>query len=446
MAGESKPKYSKAYLRYVLFILLVMNTLAFLDRSIINVLTQPIKNDLGLSDAEVGVLGGLAFMLVYTVSALPLARLAERTRRVNLIAACIAFWSVATAAGGLAANYVQLLLSRVAVGAGESGATPTAHSVIGDYFPPDKRGSAISIFVLGLPLGILLGSVIGGYVAQLFSWRAALMVVGLPGIAIALLVKFTIKEPERGGADPVGTMKGDTPPLTAVLKHLIRRRSFLHVTAGFTISAFALAGIYVFLPALLMRRFDFSVGTSGLVYGLLAGLCAAIGVVVGGYMNDWLVKRDRRWFVWFPAVTFAITIPLMVLGLFQHYWHWMIGLLILPFILKSAYLPSTLAAYHNMVEPRMRATTITIVFMFSNIVGAGGGPFFAGVLSDWFTHGNFFASYHAICGSGEVTHNLCHSPEAYGVSVGVAVSSLLGLWAALHFYLAARTLRDDFVT
>ncbi len=441
-----KPVHSKAYLRYVLFILLAMNTLAFLDRTIINVLGQPIKEDLDLTDAQVGVLGGLAFMLVYTFAALPLARLAERASRTNLIAACVAFWSLATAAGGLATSYMQLVLSRVAVGAGESGATPTAHSVIGDYFPPERRGSAISFFVLGLPLGIMLGSIIGGYVAQLYSWRVALMVVGLPGILVALLVKFTIKEPVRGGADRANTMIGDTPSLVAVVKHLFRRRSFLHIVAGFTISSFAMGGVYVFLPALLIRRFDFSVGASGLIYGMLGGACAAVGVLIGGYMNDILVKRDRRWFAWFPALIFLIAIPLMILGMLQHDWKWMIGLLIVPFILKSAYLPSTLASFHNMVEPRMRATTITIAFMLSNVVGAGGGPFFAGLLSDWFAKGSFYGSYQSICGSGEITHNLCRSADAYGVTIGVSVASLLGLWAALHYYLGARDIDKDFIS
>lgn len=440
-----KPVYSKAYLRYMLFILLAMNTLAFLDRTIINVLSQPIKDDLDLTDAQVGVLGGLAFMLVYTFAALPLARLAERMNRISLIAACVTFWSVATAAGGLATSYLQLVMSRVAVGAGESGATPTAHSVIGDYFPPERRGSAISFFVLGLPLGIMLGSIIGGYVAQLYSWRVALMVVGLPGILVALLVKFTIKEPVRGGADRANTMIGGTPPLTAVLKHLLRRRSFLHIVAGFMISSFALGGVYVFLPALLIRRFDFSVGTSGLIYGMLGGACAAVGVLIGGYMNDILVKRDRRWFAWFPALIFAIAIPLMIVGMLQHDWEWMIALLIVPFILKSAYLPSTLASFHNMVEPRMRATTITIAFMLSNVVGAGGGPYFAGLLSDLFATGNFYGSYQSICGSGEITHNLCRSSDAYGVTIGVSVASLLGLWAALHYYLGARNIEQDFI-
>ncbi len=442
----NKPLYSKAYLRYVLFILLLMNTLAFLDRSIINVLSQPIKEDLRLSDAEVGVLGGLAFMLVYTFAALPLARLAERKNRTNLIAACVTFWSLATAAGGAATNFLQLVLSRVAVGAAESGATPTAHSVIGDYFPPERRGSAISLFVLGLPLGIMLGSIIGGYVAEHYSWRVALLVVGIPGVIVALLVKFTVKEPVRGGADHANAMTGDTPPLTAVLKHLLKRSSFLHIVTGFMVSSFALGGVYVFLPALLIRRFDFSVGTSGLIYGMLGGGCAAIGVLIGGYMNDLLVKRDRRWFAWFPALILAVAIPLMILGLLQHDWKWMISLLVVPFALKSAFLPSTLASFHNMVEPRMRATTITIAFMLSNVVGAGGGPYFAGLLSDSFARGTFFGSYNSICGSYDITHNICSSADAYGVTVGVSFASLLGIWAALHYWLGARHIVRDFVT
>lgn len=445
-AAGGAPGYSKAYLRYVLFILFMMNTLAFVDRAVINVLAQPIKEDLALTDGQVGILAGLAFMIVYTVAALPLARLAERANRVNLIAACMVVWSLATAAGGIASNYLQLVLSRVGVGAGESGATPTAHSVIGDYFPPDKRGSAVSYFVLGLPLGVMLGSIIGGVAAQLVGWRGALMVVGLPGVLLALLVKFTIREPVRGGADHADTMKGDMPSLAAVCRHLLARRSFIHLTAAFTISAFASGGMYVFLPAILIRRFEFSVGDSGLIYGMLGGGCAALGVLLGGYLTDVMVKRDRRWFVWLPGANFIVSIPLIVFALLQADWRWLIALLIVPFILKSAYLPSSLAAYHNMVEPRMRATTITIVFMLSNVIGAGGGPYFAGLLSDLFSHGDFFASYSAVCGSGQIEYNLCASADAYGITVGVSAASLLGLWAAVHFFLAARTIRDDFVT
>ncbi len=441
-----KAGYSKFYINYVLFVLLLMNTFAFLDRAIFNTLSQAIKKDLHLSDTQIGFLGGFGFVLVYTFCALPIARLSERVKRINLIGICLAFWSLATAASGIAGNYFQLLLSRVAVGAGEAGATPTAHSVIGDYFPADKRASAISVFVLGLPFGVLLGSFVGGQIGQHFGWRIAFIAVGLPGLLIALLMKLTVKEPTRGGADGKEKLSQDTPSLLAVLRHLISRPAARHITAAFTIATFSTGGIYVFLPALLIRQYGFTIGQAGLVYGALAGVMTAFGMLLGGYVNDKLGKRDRRWFAWWPAVTLAVTPPLAIIALLQSDAAWMIGILLIPFLLKTAYLPSALASYHNMTEPRMRATTITIAFMFSNIVGSGGGPLFAGVVSDTFAKGTFPGSYDAVCQQATSAMAMCVSPDAYGITVGVIACSALGLWSAAHFYWASKTIRTDFLT
>jgi predicted MFS family arabinose efflux permease len=336
-----------------------------------------------------------------------------------------------------------MLVTRVAVGAGEAGATPTAHSVIGDYFPADKRASAISVFVLGLPLGVLLGSFAGGQIAQHFGWRIAFIAVGLPGILVALLMKLTIREPERGAADGKEKTSKETPTLVAVLKHLWSRPSCRHITAGFTIAAFSTGGIYVFLPALLIRQYGFTVGQAGLIYGSLAGIATAIGMLFGGYVNDKLGKRDRRWYGWFPAITLVVTPPLSILALMQSDATWMVAILIVPFLLKTAYLPSALASYHNMTEPRMRATTITIAFMFSNIVGAGGGPLFAGMMSDAFAKGSFPGSFASVCHQSGL--GMCVSPEAYGVTIGVIACSMLGFWSALHFWLASKTIRQDFL-
>jgi MFS family permease len=169
----------------------------------------------------------------------------------------------------------------------------------------------------------------------------------------------------------------------------------------------------------------------------------AMGMVLGGYVNDKLGKRDRRWYGWWPALTLTIAVPMAILALLQNSAAWTIGLLLVPFLLKSAYLPSALASYHNMTEPRMRATTITIAFMFSNIIGAGGGPLFAGIISDTFANGAFPGSFATVCPANTLA--LCSAPDAYGVTVGIIISSLLGLWAALHFFLAAKTIRQDFL-
>jgi predicted MFS family arabinose efflux permease len=440
-----KPAYSKGYANYVLFVLLVMNTFAFMDRAIFNTLSQAIKKDLLLSDSQIGFLGGFGFVLVYTFCALPVARLSERVNRISLISVCLAFWSLATAASGLAYGYIQMLLTRVAVGAGEAGATPTAHSVIGDYFPADKRATAISIFVLGLPGGVLFGAFIGGWVAEHWGWRIAFMAVGLPGLLVALLLKMTVKEPVRGGADGKAKQSQANPSLLAVLKHLIERPTARHITVGFTLASFSTAGLYVFLPAILIRQYGFSISEAGMIYGSLAGVCTAIGMLGGGLLSDRLGKRDRRWFAWIPVISLAVTPPFAIIALLQSEAIPMLILLLVPFVVKQAYLPATLASYHNMTEPRMRATTIVIAFMFSNIIGSGAGPLVAGMISDAFAKGTFWGSHAAMCTQGAQDIAMCATPEAYGITLGVIVVAATGLWGALHFWWASKTIRQDFV-
>jgi predicted MFS family arabinose efflux permease len=340
---------------------------------------------------------------------------------------------------------MQMLVARVGVGACESGATPTAHSVIGDYFPADRRATAISVFVMGLPLGVLFGSFAGGIVAEHFGWRVAFMAVGLPGLLVALLMKLTIKEPVRGGADGKEKESRANLSLLDVLKHLIKRPSARHLTAAFTLSSFSTGGLYVFLPSILIRQYGFSVSEAGLIYGSLAGVCTAIGMLVGGILSDRLGKRDRRWLMWIPTITLAISPPFAILALLQSSPAWMLTFLLVPFLVKQSYLPSALATYHNLSEPRMRATTITIAFMFSNILGTGFGPLFAGMISDDFAKGTFWGSHAAMCTGGMRSMAMCATPDAYGITIGVIAVSAVGLWASLHFYLASRTLRDDFV-
>ena len=187
-AGVASAPGSKAYTQYVLLMLMLVNALAYLDRSVINVLNQAIKKELSLSDTQIGLLSGFAFVFVYSFCALPVARITERRRRIDVISISLGFWSVMTVLCGVAASYWHLFLARVGVGAGESGASPAAHSMIADYCPPEKRASAISIFVFGNPLGLLLGSILGGLIAQYFSWRVAFIIVGLPGLLLCAAV------------------------------------------------------------------------------------------------------------------------------------------------------------------------------------------------------------------------------------------------------------------
>jgi len=435
----------RGYTAYVLAILLLFNTLAFADRAVFSVVAHPIKQDLHLSDSQLGFLGGIAFILVYSVCALPIARLAEHHHRINLISICLGLWSLATAAGGLASTYWQMMLSRVLLGAGEAGATPGAHSVIGDYFPPDRRGMAIAVFALGVPLGALVGSLVGGYVGELLSWRAAFLTVGMAGLVVALIMKLTISEPVRGAAEGRGTLVGATPSLAATLRHLFARPSFIHMTIAFTLCALSTGGIYVFLPTVIVRQFGLGVGTAGLIFGLLGGAGSAVGMLFGGYLADRLSRRDPRWYAWYPGIALIISPPMLVLGLAQSDWRAMVGWLVLPFILKLSYIPAVLASYHAMTEPRMRATTISIGFICSNVIGSGLGPLFAGMISDFVAGGGLPWLHAALCGTPAPARGMCVSPQAFGLNIGVTVCCTLGLVGSLFYFLASRTIKRDFL-
>jgi predicted MFS family arabinose efflux permease len=444
-ASSGSSPYSSAYIGYVLIMLMLINAVAYVDRSIITVLSQPIKNELGLTDTQLGFLTGFGFMIVYIFAGLPIARFSERSSRTNIISICISFWSVMTALCGIAGSYWQLLLCRIGVGAGESGAAPAAHSIIGDYVAPEKRGSAIGTFVLGNPLGIMLGSIVGGLVAQHFSWRAAFFVVGIPGLLLAILVKLTVREPKRGGADQIDVSKSETPSLMVTLKHLFSRPTYVHQTIGMTLAGITVTGVTAFLPALLIRRFDFPIAETGMIAGVLSGGVAALGTWAGGFLTDKLTKRDRRWFGWLPMIALGVSGPLFTLAIAQDDWRWLVAIMIAPFFLKAMHFAPVLSSYHNMTDPRMRATTVTISFIIANTLGAGGGPFIAGFLSDLFANGDFPGSYKAVCHAGS-TSSWCVSASAYGITIATMIGAMAGVWAALHVWLASLTVNKDFLT
>jgi predicted MFS family arabinose efflux permease len=442
-AGATTSAPSAKYVRYVLVMLMIVNALAFLDRSIVNVLSQALKADLGLSDTQLGLLGGFAFVLVYSLFALPVARLAERKSRRNVITVCITIWSIMTTLCGFAGSFIHLFLARVGVGMGEAGASPSAHSMIADYVPPAKRASAISIFVFGNPLGLLIGSVLGGLIAQHFSWRIAFLIVGLPGLLIALAFRLTVKEPPRGQFD--AAPRAESPPsLIQVLRHMLAKKSFVHMTIAFTLVGGAIAGIAAFLPAFLMRRYGFDFAFTGLVVGGLGGASACIGTLCGGYLTDWAVKRDKRWFAWVPAVMLTISGILFVIGFVQQDWRWMIGILVAPFIIKATHFAPTLAGFHNMAEARMRATVVTLVFIVANVLGGGGGPLLVGVVSDWFAAHAGPGALFAVCPSAAVsTSGACMTPSAYGVTMAMLCAALIYFWSVIHYVLASRHIRRD---
>ena len=303
---------SPAYCGWVLGLFLLINMFGFIDRQVIGALGQPIKASLHLTDTEFGLVAGLAFALLNSLLAIPIARFADRKRRLTIIGISVFLWSIATCLCGLTANFVQLLVARVAVGVGEAASTPATASVMADYFPPSRRTSAAGVFVLSVPLGALIGAAGGGYIAQYTDWRTAFVIAGLPGLVLGVLLVLTIKEPVRGHYDAPGLGDADAPPLSAVLKRMVQRPAFIHTVLGSTLASMGGFGINLFLAQYFFRRFGLGVGEAGLISGLISAIPGSISMLGGGLLADVLGKKDPRFYALTPGIGALLAAPLYI--------------------------------------------------------------------------------------------------------------------------------------
>ncbi len=453
--AQPAPTYSRGYLIWAMGLLFAIYTSNFIDRTLLTVLQQPIKEELKLSDAQLGVLGGFAFAVLYSTLGIPIARMAEKRSRKTIITGALVVWSIMTALCGVAGNYATLFAFRVGVGVGEAGASPPAHSLIADYFPPRKRATALSIYSLGIPIGVLTGSVLGGMIAQRYGWRPAFYILGIPGLILAVLSQFTLKEPPRGHSEGGEAADATTPTLREVIARLGARRSFLHMTAGCSLASFANYGIGAFAAPYFIRTFHLGLAEAGLVLGLIGGVAAALGTLGGGLVTDRLGKADKRWYVWVPAIGQVAAVPLMVAGYLSPNWRLAVALLFLPPVVQYSYLGPSFGLMHNMVTPRMRATATALLFLVINFVGLGFGPTLVGVASDLIATHHFALSgvagaFKAMCPGGRPIHGApvqvgaaCLGASAYGVRWAIVGCTTIYLWAALHYALAAKRLRED---
>lgn len=436
--------FSGGYRAYVVGVLLLVYTSNFIDRTILAALAEPIKQDLNLADWQIGILGGLSFALFYSFLGIPIARLSERRNRVWIISVSVAVWSGMTALCGTAASYTQLLLYRVGVGIGEAGGTPPAQSIISDYFPPETRSTAISIYMLGVPLGSLLGAVVGGIVAQEWGWRAAFLVIGLPGLVLALLVAATVREPPRGHSE--GKPDTGTPPaFSEVLQHLWSRVSVRHVFAGITIASFVGYAMVAFTASFFIRSHGFTIAQAGIIAGIIGGGSAAAGTFLGGWLCDRFGKQDRRWYVWIPALGLVLAAPLYALAYLSGDWRMTAALLIGPGILHYMYLGPTYGVIQNMCGPRMRATAIALLLFVVNLIGLGLGPPLLGLLSDFLADRLLQSGAEAALSLKTCTPDIaaCQRASARGLQLALALFMAIFIWAGLHYHLAARRIRGD---
>jgi predicted MFS family arabinose efflux permease len=447
-AGDPRSLLSPTYTRWLLAVLLLVSTFNYTDRFIFSLLAEAIKRDLALTDLELGVLGGIAFALFHAVMGIPLARVAERSSRTRLLAISVFFWSLATALCGAAATFWQMLLCRVGVGVGEASFTPTVNSLIGDHFPPTRRASAVSIVQLGSPVSALVGAAVVSSIVAHWDWRAAFLVAGLPGIAIALLVRFGLREPPRGLADGVVLAKKAPPAFAAVLRVLASKPAALHIIVGGSLAHIGLSAIGQFLSPFYIRVHGLTLREAAMLFGFMQAGASTIGLLLSGFGSDRAAGRDRRWHAWAPALALLLAGPLYATAFLQPS---LVGAALLIFpasIALFVFIVPTFAMLQNMAGARMRASAVAVYALTGSIAGAL-GPMLFGLLSDIFARQRFGqGDFDRFCPggigqAGTVYADSCRAAAAGGLQAAMACGVAVFAWAALHYLLASRTLRRD---
>jgi len=367
----------------VLLILLLAYIFNFIDRQIIGILAVPIKTELRLTDTQLSLMGGLAFALFYSGLAIPIAWLADRRSRVNIIAVSVGLWSLFTAACGLAQNFWHLFLARMGVGIGEAGGVAPSYALISDYYPKAQRARALAFFSLGIPIGSALGVFFGGWIASHLDWRSAFFIVGLAGLPAALLVRLFIPEPVRGGHDSAdGSASEPAPPFATVAATLAGTPSFWLLAFGAASGSILGYGLIFWLPSFFNRSFGLSVAEVAWFYGSIVLVGGIAGTWLGGWFGDRTGPADPGAYARIPAMCFAIAAPVFAIGLFApNLW---LGWLLFAIgqMLALAWLGPVIAAVQHIVPPNMRATASASFLFINNLIGIGFGIFFLGFMSD----------------------------------------------------------------
>ena len=412
-----------AYSWYVLSVLVAVYVMNFVDRQILAIVLEDVKAELGASDTVMGLLSGLAFVMFYTLAGIPIARWADRGSRRFIIALGLTVWSAMTAACGLARTTGQLALARFGVGIGEAAGTPPSHSLISDYFPPERRATALSIYGMGIYLGVLFGFLGGGYIRDTFDWRTAFIAAGVIGLPLALLLRFTVREPERGASEHT-KVDTETPPVREVLRILFAQRSFRWLTLAACFQALSGYAILSWAPTFLIRVHEMGYTEIGVKFGLIAGLGGAFGVTTGGVLADRLGARDVRWYVWMPAILALAAAPLALPFYLLEDTRLALTAFVPFYVLGNMYVGPLWSLAQGLVPVRMRAVASASLLTILNIFGLGLGPLLVGMMND------------ALADP--------YGPDAIRYSL-LAMAGL-GALAAPCFWLCARTLREELVS
>ena len=360
----------------VMALLVVAYTLNFIDRQIVGILAEPIKHDLGLSDSQLGWLGGTAFAMFYTSLAIPIARRADRGDRGFILTAGLALWSLATALCGMAANFVQLFIARMSVGIGEAAGVAPAYSLITDYYPAERRARALALFSLGIPIGSALGIIFGGIIAAQISWRAAFITLGLAGLVFAPLYRWGVRDPDHK------KNAGDVVPLGAVFAAVAKKPSFWMMSFAAGTGSLISYGLAFWIPSFFARSFEIELVERAWIFGTIQLVGGVAGIWLGGFFGDRLHRSKPAAYALVPAITYALSLPTFLLAFSSSSLVLSALLLVIPTALSLAWLGPIVGAVTTMVEPRMRATASAMFLFINNVIGLGLGTLVIGLISD----------------------------------------------------------------
>jgi MFS family permease len=412
--------YRPLYRNYVLFVLFLGYVVNALDRAILGILLPSIQAEFGLSYTQLGLLGGIAFALFYATCGIPIASLADRTSRKWILGGSIMLWSVMTAVCGLAKSFPMLLTARIGTAIGEAGGSPPSHSLISDYFSLKKRGTALSIYALGVPLGGMLGLLLGGWGNDLWGWRTAFILAGLPGILVALLVMFSVKEPARA-PKPLGAAPASKNPFAAI-RFVIARPAFLHMSLAAAMHALVWYGAGNFNAVFLVNTHGMSTSAIGSWLASFA-LIGAFGTFLGGYSSDWLSRRfnDERFYMWVPGVSVILGPPFQMLAYLSGDMTIVMASFAVSAFLASFFFGPSFAMAQALVSPSHRALSASLLLFIQTMIGLGLGPLVVGMMSDFLTA----------------------SQGGNALRYALVLVTLFNVWSGVHYYLASRTVRQD---
>ncbi len=452
---------TRGYRNFVLYTLTLVYTLNFIDRILISVVAQPIIEEFHLQDWQFGLLSGFGFALMYTLAGIPIARLSERYNRVRIISASVILWSGMTALCGIAEGFIALLVFRIGVGIGEAGCTPPANSLIADYFPPRSRARALAIYTMGITLGGVLANAFGGPVAEMFSWREAFLILGIPGLVVGVLVLIVIKEPPRGYSDPPGTVTTERLGFSATFGELARKPSFwLNIVAA-SLVAFVGYGLTNFQAAFFQRVHGMSVAEVAIEVAVPLGLAASLGTFAAGYLTERISPRFPNAIAWIPGFGLVLAVPLYLTGISADSASVALGFMLVAAVLHYSYLGAQYTICQGVASPRARATAVALFLFIVNLIGYGLGPLWVGLLSDLRMESLLQDSYlltelplqackasatDLLASLGEAKAQACLTASAEGLRQSLYWTLMIFGLAGAIYLLICRRLQEDLVT